>query len=863
MKGQQTRQQSRTRGSEGLVALLCAVAIICSLIGTITTAQESSALPAPTTPSISKAELHQALLDLTNPWTVMCVAAHPDDEDGTTLTVLRRRHGVHTVSLFSTYGEGGQNAFGPELYEELGVIRAFETVKASEIQGSEPHFLGLKDFGFSKSMEETFGVWGHDEALRRMVLKLRELRPDVIITNHDTSRGHGHHQATGQLLIEAFDAAADSKRFPEQLNRFKPWQAQRLFVRIYGSGIPDNKAAVPEKIVAVDPNDIDPVRGRSFAEQALTALRQHATQGPWPKTIEELLKTRRIEGGKSPSIRYRLVRQATNAPPLADTTLTFLDGFKAPASIEGRFAPPELDGRSLIEFSDQPARVLDSLIDWRINNSDPETSPEDPFRFGLMEARANKALAIAAGVSLTFSSNELVLIPAKKTTFHITLANAGSKPLQITRIWFAGLGKELPISAPDHLLADTDTSIAVEVTAPPTVPYTVPKADHLYDGIFFGLPFYANAEIDIEGAKFLVTTRQNLDVVPEVEIKSISPSPCVRSPETLGRCNSLNATLTNHMDAPFRGLMKISTSEPSGLISRETRRQIVLGPRETRTEPVRESKIISGREALAELKKSGKVVISIHRLDSGASISQRSVPVIFSDARVSSDLHVGYVPSFDQTLENSFAALGVEAKALSVDDIKNADLSTYETIVIDNRGYEAHRELVEVNPRLLEYVQRGGTLIVFYHKDNEWNPDPIKNRPQLSPYPLILGSERVTDENALVRFLQLRHLLVNFPNRIRQGDFKDWIQERGLYYPKDWDKRYSVLFAMNDKGEPPLRGGLLVSKYGKGQYIYTSIVWYRQLRGGIPGAYRMFANMISYGRNQSKAPIRNRRPVTP
>ena len=147
----------------------------------------------------------------------MCVAAHPDDEDGSTLTVLRRKYGVHTVSLFSTFGEGGQNAVGPELYEELGVIRARETIAASEVQGSEPHFLGFRDFGFSKSAEETFRAWGEKEILRRMVLQIRLLRPDVIITNHDTTSGHGHHQATGRIVLQAFDAAADPKQFPEQL----------------------------------------------------------------------------------------------------------------------------------------------------------------------------------------------------------------------------------------------------------------------------------------------------------------------------------------------------------------------------------------------------------------------------------------------------------------------------------------------------------------------------------------------------------------------------------------------------------------------------------------------------------------------
>src|SRR6266498_883491 len=261
-----------------------------------TGAQEPSPSPTPATQAVNKIELHQALLDLTSTWTLMCVAAHPDDEDGTTLTVLRRKNGVHTVSLFSTYGEGGQNAVGPELYEELGVIRAQETIKAAQIQGSQPYFLGLKDFGFSKSADEAFRFWGHDEALRRMVLKIRELRPDVIITHHDTTIGHGHHQATGRLIIEAFDAAADPKRFPEQLNQVKPWQAQRLFVRIFGGANAQKPRGQgePEKIVTIDPNELDPVRGTSFAEQALAALQQHATQGPWPKSMAEMLRARAL-----------------------------------------------------------------------------------------------------------------------------------------------------------------------------------------------------------------------------------------------------------------------------------------------------------------------------------------------------------------------------------------------------------------------------------------------------------------------------------------------------------------------------------------------------------------------------------------
>src|SRR5262252_6442621 len=269
------------------------------------------------TETADRVALHQALLDVTNPFTVMCVAAHPDDEDGTSLIVMRRKFGAHTVSLFSTFGEGGQNAIGPEWYEEMGAIRARETMAAAEIQGSEPYFLGLKDFGFSKSADEAFKFWGYDEALRRMVLKIRELHPDVIITNHDTTSGHGHHQATGRLVLKAFDAAADPTQFPEQLkNGLTTWQVQRLFVRT-GRGGANANANAEDGVVSVDPNERDPVSGTIYAEQALAALQKHATQGPWPRNLAEMMaRFRNSPDGRMPLIRYRLVREAKGVAPL-------------------------------------------------------------------------------------------------------------------------------------------------------------------------------------------------------------------------------------------------------------------------------------------------------------------------------------------------------------------------------------------------------------------------------------------------------------------------------------------------------------------------------------------------------------------
>src|SRR5207245_2146933 len=268
-----------------------------------------------------------------------CIAAHPDDEDGTSLIVMRHKFGAHTVSLFSTFGEGGQNAIGPELYEELGAIRASETMAAAEIQGSEAYFLGLKDFGYSKSVDETFQKWGHDEALRRMVLEIRKLRPDIIITNHSvTNNDHGHHQATARLVVEAFDSAADPKRFPEQLkDGVTTWQVQRLFVRL---GRSNQAQAETSPLVTIDPNERDPIRNTVYAEEALRALQKHATQGPWPKTFAEFAARFRSFSGQSaapgqlPLIRYVLVREAKGADALTKDSHNFLDGFRLPARVK-------------------------------------------------------------------------------------------------------------------------------------------------------------------------------------------------------------------------------------------------------------------------------------------------------------------------------------------------------------------------------------------------------------------------------------------------------------------------------------------------------------------------------------------------
>ena len=279
--------------------------------------------------------------------------------------------------------------------------------------------------------------------------------------------------------------------------------------------------------------------------------------------------------------------------------------------------------------------------------------------------------------------------------------------------------------------------------------------------------------------------------------------------------------------------------------SLETGRELELQPDQIDT-----SNLVVRSLALTGLMQNANVDVTVDLPNPKDPITKRVVPLVYANAIVVAGRKVGYLPSYDKTLERALSSLGVDATQLTVDDIAKADLSVYQTIVLDNRPYEAHPELVGLNPRLLKYVEDGGTLVVFYSKTNEWNPDASRGRPQLAPYPIIVGDERVTEEDAPVTFLQPQNYLLRFPNRITQADFAGWVQERGLYFPREWDPKYTAVLGTSDRGEPMLRGGLLVAPYGRGNYIYTSFVWYRQLRAGLPGGYRFFANMISYGRRK-------------
>jgi hypothetical protein len=579
---------------------------------------------------------------------------------------------------------------------------------------------------------------------------------------------------------------------------------------------------------------MDPVRGITYAQQALEGLHKHATQGPWPRTVPA--------GGARP-IRYSLVKQAPNSPALPANAKTPVDGLVLPEAVASKLVAPTIEGKPLTEFVDRRLEALVAVLNAKrrgVFRAPKEVVETDLHRFSLMWSRLDAAIAAATGASVSLNPEDAVLVPGYESQLAAVVTNAGVAEIQIKQLKFSGLGVNKTLQAAEKMLPGTDTSAEVKVNIPRTMTLTVPSSEHLYDGHLFGEPLKAEAELSIEGVTFHVETDTRRDVAPAVEIVDVDPSPYVTTPATSQKPLEFNIKLKNHLPSEFRGLLRVRGQ------SLETGREIDLRPGETAT-----SNLVV-RTALPTPQIQGtSVAIIVDQPIPKDPIAKRDVPLVYADAIVVNGRKVGYLPSYDQTLERSLAALGVEAKKLTVDEIAKSDLSSYNTIIIDNRGYEAHHDLIPVNDRLLKFAEDGGTLLVFYHRTGEWNPDPSRNRPQLAPYPIIISDERVTEEVAPVLFLQPRHPLLNFPNRITQKDFANWVQERGLYFPKEWDQQhYVAVLSTQDKGEPPLKGGLLVAAYGRGNYIYTSYVWYRQLRAGLPGGYRMFANLISYGRRK-------------
>jgi LmbE family N-acetylglucosaminyl deacetylase len=713
--------------------------------------------------------LHQAVLDLSTDLRLMCVAAHPDDEDDATLAMYRKKYGYHTIAVIATRGEGGQNEIGPELYNELGVIRTREMMRASAILDAELHFLNLPEFGFSKTPEETFAIWGRDETVRRLVRAIRQTRPDVIISNHGLQKDHGHHQAIGVALQEAFDAAGDAAQFAELAQEgLEPWQPQRLYLRSWEPA-PD--------AVTVDFNELDSTRGKTYAEIAAAALQEHTSQGM------QFFINRYLSG--TVQAHYILTKEKPH----------------------DRAVGEPLDESRGVLFAGLHDRNL------------PDRQRE----------RRNRVAALQDELQLKVTAGDTRVVPGQTISIAAQLTDFGSAEAQSIRFRIdSSVWRDTapPGDAVGKMNGQQTVFANLAVRVPDDAAITVPLADHLFDPHFMEPQFDVVAEVTAGTDVLELRVPVTVEVARPVDIAFAGGPYLVR--RGIDASCTFNVLLTNNTPGPNSGAVVFSMS-PGFIIDRQ-RAEFSFAAED-------DQKIVPVTAVVGENLEPRDYWLN-------AMIEGETVPHFglarIVDVQAPDGLNVGVIQSYDDTFMNTLERLGVPHKALTIEDFSPARLDTFTTIIVDIRAYLVRPDLVSNNQALLDYADRGGSVLVMYQKTQEW-------KPEYAPYSLHVSRNRVTREDAPITLLAPEHPVFSTPNAIGEADWGEWIQERGLYFPDHWAEQYAPLVACADPGEDIPPGSLLYADVGDGDYLYCALGLYRQIRELHPGALRLFANMLALG----------------
>jgi LmbE family N-acetylglucosaminyl deacetylase len=754
----------------------------------------AAALAEPTLGDIAK---HQDALDAGTDLRLMCVAAHPDDEDGATLAMYRKKYGYKTFAVLATRGEGGQNEIGPELYEQLAVLRTDEMSRASAFTGAELHFLNLPEFGYSKTKEEAFAIWGYDKAFERMVRKIRELRPDVIITHHPPQGQHGHHQAIGQVLQDAFDKAGDPAVCPEQIKEgLQPWQPARLYLRSFQGG---------GELVRINFNELDPVRGLTYAQIAANALREHKTQG-MGFFIDRFLTSRSTAS-------YGLVKDHKEGTQGGGDVAAPGGGL-----FEGLRDRVSADARKL---SLAGAESLDTAKAVALLKA---ARAQDPA--GAAAERANRLAGAMAELRVTAKPSDAEVVAGQEIKLAVEAIDFGAQ--DATNVTFEVRAKPWFAAAAPAPLTQTFSggfsTAEFTLRAPSDQARTLPYSEFVYQPHYLEPQIVVTATADVGGTPVTVEAPVYLEIAPAAALEFLHAPYLIRP--VAGDTAEFTLLVTNH--AAGAGAATIQLSATKGLTLEQDTVSVTFA-REG------DQKVIPIRARVAKGLAPGDYPLTAKVAETGHSLTGL---VRYVNVQVPKDRRVGVIRSYDDTLLITLDRLGVPYDTIETADFTPESLDRFTTILVDIRAYLDRPDLVANNQTLLDYCKRGGTVIVNYHKTIEWES-------AYAPYELVVGGQRVTVETAPITILQPEHPLFNVPNKIVPADWDNWIQERGLYFPSKWAPEYTPLISVSDPGEAPLQGSCLIAKYGEGTYLYTSLVWYRQLRAMNPGAIRIFANMLA------------------
>ena len=800
-------------------------------------------LVAQTPRSYSSADILQQLKKLEVFGSVLYIAAHPDDENTRLLAYLANERRFRTGYLSLTRGDGGQNLIGDEQGIELGLIRTQELLAARRIDGAEQFFTRAYDFGYSKSPEETLQKWGHDKILSDVVWVIRKFKPDVIINRFPTTGegGHGHHTASAMLAAEAFDAAADATRFPEQLtNGVTVWQAKRLLWNTFNFGGTNTQR---DDQLKIDVGMYNPILGKSYGEMAAESRSQHKSQGfgvpaqrgesfeyfatiKGEKPVNDLMEGVDVNGkeGWASQIKGRtaeIIRQADISNP--STLTNMLVGFyKALQQLPAGY------------WRDQKLKELAKLVEASSGIFMEAYVSNSPYAIIGDSLKINVTVNNRMGLNLdgaaaSFAGNNVVISGLDKNksnnrtiSMQVPSNFSPSQPYWLQEEMSPGsfnISNQLLIGQPETATALVDFTVDINAVSfqfqkPLQYKYTDPVKGELYRPVVFVPAISLKSEPKTILVKDNSTTEYGLIAKAFVDVDLSNAKDISVSKELDLKNSKVGTVKLNRGDEKI--ILQNSFKGTAGSTV-----QLNLDD-----EGVRYNKEI--------------IEIKYDHIPAIEYFKTATTRIVKLDIKTAGK-KVGFIAGAGDKVPEALQQMGYEVTFLTEKDIEKTNLKGLDAIVTGVRAHNTNAWLSNVYDVLMNYVSDGGVLLVQYNTNNSIGPVKAK----ISPYPFTITRNRVTDETAAVRFLLPNHPVLNYPNKISSKDFEGWIQERSIYNAESVDANYERILAMKDPGEGEQDGSLIVTNYGKGRFVYTGLVFFRELPAGVAGAYRLFANLIA------------------
>ena len=803
----------------------------------------------------SSSEIYQKLKKLNILGTVLYVAAHPDDENTSVISYFANDELYRTAYLAATRGDGGQNLVGPQIREQLGIIRTQELLAARRTDGARQFFSRANDFGYSKNPEETFNLWNKDEILSDFVWVFRKFRPDVIVTRFDDKPpNHGHHTASAILAREAFKLAANEDAFPDQLKYVESWQPER----IYWNTHPFFFTRRGEKFDTASYGQIpigkyNSVLGKSYTEISALSRSMHKSQG---------FGSSGSRGERNDFLTQWEGSESIQPFDGIDTSWERAKG--------GRKVKPVVD--ELLDKFDpsNPSSVYTDLLAVKAAITDHVS---DDFWKQIKIKEVDDLIQAVTGLYIEIRANDYAFTPGDSIELTLEAVNRSEASIELTTINIEGLdlSEDIGISMEENIRINKKWKVKVPSDMKYSNPYWLEEEGTLgrytvKNQLLRGLPenppvFTSSVGFGMKGGSKPLKMERSLPIV----FKRTDPvdgevyRPLTIQPVVMANVESASLIFSDAEAKRIlvrviagrngvKGSLKLNLpngwkSSPSNLaISLNTKGEeqvfeFDITPPSGSSEGVVEAVVnIDG-----EIFNQGKVVIEYDHIPTQTLFPKSSTRVVKLNLKKKGN-SIGYIVGAGDDLPNNLTQIGYEVALLEKDDVIAESLSKYDAVILGVRAFNTVDWLSYKNTELFEYVKNGGNVIVQFNTSHRLVTQDI------APFPLKLSRDRVAVEEAEIRMLATTHDALNNPNKISAKDFDNWVQERGLYFPNEWSEDFTPILSSNDPGEDPRNGGLVVAKYGDGYYVYSGYSWFRQLPAGVPGAYRLFTNLISLGK---------------